>query len=210
MATMQAPGTGIGPGDAGRHRRWAVISGIALACAAIAVPFGVHGLDRDARASAATPPSTVTPVTSSHHQGGSSPTVATLGPQGDLPPLLAAPSVGVRAGLQDGARVRVGDITDGTLRRTPGVGWQVMVRWDGRLQPLTLRGPVSLAQASWVSASGLLYTRVPDGAPGRFRVYAWDPQGGSAYTPPSLVAASLGRVCFNPTFTAYGNCRASG
>lgn len=209
MATMHAPGAGVGPGDAGKHRRSAVIAAVVLACAAIAAPFGVRGLDRDGARASAAPPTEPVSVTSPHRGGGSA-TLAALGPQGDLPPLLAAPSVGVRAGLQDGEHVRVGDITDGTLRRTPGVGWQVLVRWDGRLQPLTLRGPVSLDQASWVSALGLLYTRVPDGAPGRFHVYAWDPQGGSAYTPPSLVAASLGRVCFNTSFTAFGNCRASG
>jgi hypothetical protein len=132
-----------------------------------------------------------------------------MGPQGDLPPLLASTSSGLRIGLQSGARVRIGDITEGRLRRTTD-GWRVVVRWDGRRQPLKLRGRVSLGRASWLSADGLLYTRVPTGRPGRFRVYAWDPQGGSAYTPPTLVAVSLGRVCFNSSFTAFGNCRASG
>jgi hypothetical protein len=209
MATMDAPGAGFRPDDAHRHRRAAVIVGVVLACAAIAVPFGVRGLDDDdAHASAATPTTRVTAAPHHGHHGGTRADAA-LGPQGDLPPLLASSSVGVRAGPQSGARVRIGDITVGTLRRTPG-GWQVVVRWDGRLQPLTLHGPVSLGRASWLSADGLLYSRVPAARPGRFRVYAWDPQGGSAYTPPALVAVSLGQVCFNRSFTAYGNCRAAG
>jgi hypothetical protein len=120
--------------------------------------------------------------------------------------LLAAGS-GLRTGLRDGARVLVGDITDGWIRRAPGSGWRVVVRWDGRWQALPTHGPVSLNADSWVSAAGFLYTRVPTGTPGRFRVYAWDPQGGSAYTPPTLVASRLGLVCFNRTFSAFGNCR---
>src|SRR5206468_4921328 len=102
-------------------------------------------------------------------------TVATLGPQGDLPPLLAPG----RPALRGGARVLVGELTTGTLTLTPGRGWQVLVRWDGRRQALPMRGPVSLADPSWLSSAGLLYTRVPTSTPGRFHVYAWDPQGGS-------------------------------
>jgi hypothetical protein len=209
MATTHAPGAGFGPGDAHKHRRAAVIAVAVLACAAIGVPAGVRGLDDDdARASAATP---TTPAGSvPHHRlGGGIGDEHVLGPQGDLPPLLASSAVGVRAGLRAGARVRVGDITSGSLRRTPA-GWQVVVRWAGRLQPLTLRGPVSLTHASWLSADGLLYTRVPTARPGHFTVYAWDPHGGSAYTPPSLVAVSVGQVCFNRSFTAFGNCRVAG
>jgi hypothetical protein len=41
---------------------------------------------------------------------------------------------------------------------------------------------------------------------GRFDVFAWDPQGGSAYTPPTLVAVDLGPVCFDQAFTAFGDC----
>jgi hypothetical protein len=207
MATTHAPGAGFRPGDAHKHRRAAAIAGVVLACGAIAVPFGVRGLDDDdAHASAAVPTTPATPALQPGHGRGTR-THAALGGQGDLPPLLAPR--GVRPSLQPGARVRIGDITNGTLRRTPR-GWQVVVRWDGRLQPLTLHGPVSLGHASWLSAGGLLYTRAPAARPGRFRVYAWDPQGGSAYTPPSLVAVSLGQVCFNRSFTAFGNCRASG
>jgi hypothetical protein len=185
-----------------------VLAGVVLVAAAIAVPVGVRGLDHDgAHGSAAT---STTPVTGTPHRHGRGTRAdAALGSQGDLPPLLASSSVDVRSGLRAGARVRVGNITDGRLRRTSG-GWQVVVRWGGRFQPLALRGPVSLRRASWLSAAGLLYTRVPAGTPGRFRVYAWDPQGGSAYTPPALKAIGLGRVCFNPTFTAYGNCQTAG
>ena len=71
---------------------------------------------------------------------------------------------------------------------------------------MTTRGAIGLSDPSWVSQSGLLYTRVPTDTAGRFRVYAWDPQGGTAYTPPVLVATSLGRVCFNHSFTAFGDC----
>ena len=206
MATTHAPGAGFRPGDARRHRRAALVAGVVLACLAVGVPFGVRGLDDDDAHAATT--ARQAPSVRHHDHGGGASTAAALGRQGDLPPLLASSSVGVRAGLRSGYRVRIGDITDGTLRRTPG-GWQVVVLWAGRLQPLTLHGPVSLGPTSWLSADGLLYTRVPTARPGHFRVYAWDPQGGSAYTPPSLVAVSLGQVCFNRTFTAYGNCRAA-
>jgi hypothetical protein len=184
-----------------------VVAGVVLACVAIAVPFGAGVLDRDGVRRS---PSPVTPsaTDAAHHPGGgtSSGLRATLGPRGDLPPLLARG----RPGLTAGAQVRVGVITDGALRHIPGIGWQVVVRWDGRLQPLAMRGPVSLRAPSWVSASGLLYTRVSTGTPGRFHVYAWSPVGGSAYTPPALVAADLGPVCFNRSFTAFGNCHLAG
>ncbi|HEY3529859.1 MAG TPA: hypothetical protein VGK78_11985 [Nocardioides sp.] len=210
MATSHGPRTSLEAGDARKHgRRSAVIFGVVLACAAIVVPFGLHGLDRDGASASAAPPTAPSVTTSARPQvDGSSDTRAALGSQGDLPPLLASDGTGLRHGLQDGARVRVGDITEGVVRRTPGAGWQVLVRWNGRLQALPTRGRVSLRDASWVAASGLLYTRVPTGKPGRFHVYAWDPQGGSAYTPPTLFADDLGRVCFNDDFTAFGNCRA--
>ena len=201
MATTHAPGTGIGPGDQGRHgHRAAVIAGVVLVCAAIVVPFGVHGVERSGADAAPTRPrSTPSAAPAAHHAG---PAVDSLGEPGDLPDLLPARS----PGLHDGVRVRIGDITDGTVRRTPAHGWQVVVRWNGRLQPLATRGSIGLRGASWVSRSGLLYTRVPTDTAGRFRVYAWDPQGGSAYTPPALVARGLGRVCFNRSFTAFGGC----
>jgi hypothetical protein len=201
MATTHASGTGIGPGDAGRHgRRAAVIAGIVLACAAIVVPFGLHGVQRSgAHASTATPVTTG-PSPALHHPSVVDPA---SGSPADLPALLPSRSAGPR----DGLRVRIGDVTDGTLRRTPPAGWQVVVRWDGRLQPLTTRGPVSLTDGtSWVARSGLLYTRVATATAGRFDVYAWVPEGGTAYTPPTLVADDLGRVCFDPSFTAFGDC----
>lgn len=210
MATTHAPGSGVGPGDAGKHgRRFAVIAAVVLACAAIVVPFGAHGLDRD-RSGATTPTKPSVTTSAGPQVDASADNRAALGPQGDLPPLLASGGADLRHGLRNGARVRLGDITEGVLRRTPGAGWQVLVRWAGKLQPLAIRGPVPLGDTSWVSAAGLLYTRVPTGKPGTFHVYAWDPQGGSAYTPPTLVAVDLGRVCFNASFTAFGNCRASG
>jgi hypothetical protein len=83
-----------------------------------------------------------------------------------------------------------------------------VVRWDGRVQPLATTGRVGLgAGTSWVAPSGLVYTRVPTGVAGRFKVYGWQPQGGSAYTAPSLAATSLGAVCFNHDFTDFGGCR---
>lgn len=180
-----------------------MIAAVVLACAAIVIPFALHGLqDKDAGAAPTTPVTTAAPRPAVNHQATADPA---LGTQGDLPFLLPART----AGLRDGLRVRVGDITEGSLRRTPAAGWQVVVRWDGRLQPLTMRGPVAVSDGtSWVATSGFVYTRVPTGTPGRFRVYAWDPQGGTAYTPPALVSTSLGVVCFNSSFTAFGGCRA--
>lgn len=199
MATTQAPGTGIGPG-----RRRAVVAAAVLACAAIVVPFGLHSLQDDDAPPTTTAHHTgtiVTPPAPRHH----STTDTALGSRADLPPLLPNGSPSLRAGQA----VRIGDVTEGTLRRTTGAGWQVLVRWDGRLQPLPVHGPVTLGEPSWVSRSGLLYTRVATGTTGRFRVFAWVPQGGSAYSPPELVATPLGAVCFNGAFTAFGNCAAS-
>lgn len=203
MATTHAPGTGIGPGDAGRHgRRTAVIAGVVLVCAAIVVPFGLHGVQRSGAHASTTAPPPTTPSPAGHHQDAA---VPPWGSPADLPSLLPARS----AGLRDGLRVRLGDITDGTLRRTPAGGWQVVVRWNGHDQPLTVQGRVALADGTtWVARSGLLYTRVATETAGRFRVYAWDPEGGTAYAPPTLAASGLGAVCFNDAFTAFGDCRA--
>lgn len=199
MAATHAPGTGIGPGNAGKHRwRAAVFAVTVLACAAVALPFavrGTHATDVQAAPVSATqgPPGPAAHLV---------PTRSALGDPRQLPPLLPSG----RPELRDGQAVRVGDITEGILRRT-GAGWQVLVQWGGRLRPLTTRGPVTLGDTSWVSASGLLYTRVPTGTTGRFHVYAWTPRGGSAYTPPLLTATALGRVCFDKAFTAFGDCR---
>jgi hypothetical protein len=178
-----------------------VIAAVVLACAAIVVPFGLHALDHPAAVPAVAPLQTSPSSTTHEHHRAT--TDSALGSQGDLPSLLPAAS----PSLSDGISVRVGDITTGAVRRMPA-GWQVVVRWDGRLQPLTARGPVSLGAGSWVSHQGLLYSRVATPTPGRFRVYAWGAQGGTVYTPPTLVATSLGEVCFNQAFTAFGGCPA--
>ena len=204
MTTTHAPGMGFGPGDAGHHRRRVLlVAAVVAACAAVVLSLGVRGLDRDnARAVAAAPTTPGTPSGHRHGTGGPDPA---LGPVGNLPALLPHAPDGVRAGLRVGSSVRVGDVTTGTLRHT-AAGWQVVVRWSGRLQPLPMRGAVSLGRGAWVAASGKVYTRVPTGRPGQFRVYAWEPRGGSAYTAPTLRAVSLGQVCFDRTFTAYGTC----
>jgi hypothetical protein len=206
VATIHLPGAGVGP-HGGRHgRRVTVVGAVVLAFAAIVVPFGprdVGGSGAQASPTTHMDPSPVAPA--GHEQPA---TDAALGPHGDLPALLPS-----RSKLTPGARVRLGVVTDGVLRRTPGGAWQVLVRWNDRLQPVPTRGPVQLAaggSASWISDEGLLYTRVALAGPDRFRVYAWDPRGGTAYTPPTLVAHSLGRVCFDSSFTAFGDCRTTG
>jgi hypothetical protein len=206
MAIAHAPGTGLGPGDTGPFghlklgRRTTIAAVVALVVAAVVIPFGLHALDRDgARATPASRVGSTPPTTSQPHQTQHD---SALGARADLPSLLPARAPALRAGEQ----VRVGDVTRGSVRRTPD-GWQVVVRWDGRLQPLTTSGPVSLGDGTtWVASSGLVYTRVPTGEPGRFKVYAWQPQGGSAYTAPGLVATALGAVCFNASFTDFGGC----
>jgi hypothetical protein len=220
MDITHAPGAGLGPDAPGppgpwgplgqaRHlvhgHRAAVVAGVVLVLAAIVIPFGLHGIERSgASAAPATP---VRPVghtsTVSQHQP---PKDAALGARGDLPALLPALLPAKAPTLRAGERVRVGDITLGSLRRTPQ-GWQVVVRWDGRQQALPTSGPVGLrAATTWVAQTGLLYTRVPTGTTGRFTVYAWQPEGGSAYTPPTLGTTSLGAVCFDAAFTDFGGC----
>jgi hypothetical protein len=184
---------------------------VALAFAAIVVPFGLRDVGKSgAQASPATH-AAAPPRSAPAHQP---PAVdAAVGPRGHLPALLPARSTR----LSDGLRVRLGVITDGVLRRTPGGTGQVWVRWNGRLQPVPTRGPVQLIGAttghppsSWVSDQGLLYTRVALARPGRFRVFAWAPRGATAYTPPTLVAKNLGLACFNRSFTAFGDCGSAG
>src|SRR5215217_7380885 len=140
MATMHAPGTGVEPGG-GRHRRQgAMVAAVALVLAVVVVPFGLRDLGGDdARASPAahptpspaSPPST--PSTAARRDPG-------VGSRGDLPALLPAARTPVA-----GTRVRLGDITDGVLRRTSDGTWQVRVRWNGRLQPVETRGQVGLS-----------------------------------------------------------------
>ncbi len=204
MAATHAPGPGVGP-ERRRHARQASVVA-ALAVAAVVVPFGLHDLAHRAR-DAATAPATASPPTSSARQR---PAVdPRLGSHGDLPALLPT-----RGRLTDGTHVRLGDVTTGVLRRTPDGGWQVLVRWDGRLQPVVPHAPRRVGPgssgptvATWVSRDGLLYTRVVTSRPGRFRVYEWEPRGGTAYSPPALIATPLGPVCFNHAFTAFGDCR---
>jgi hypothetical protein len=206
---MQVPGTGLGP-HGGRHgRRAPIIAAVALACTAIVLPFALHAFHTSgAQAPATTGVAAPSPATAPVHRHP----VADpdLGRRGDLPALLP-----VRARLTDGTHVRLGDVTAGVLRRTATGGWRVLVRWNGKVQPAPTRGPVQLGgpsvqpSTSWVSAEGLLYTRIRIGA-GQFRVYGWDPRDATAYTPPTLVAIDLGRVCFNASFTAYGDCRTAG
>jgi hypothetical protein len=202
VATIHASGTEVAPH--GGRRRATIIAAVALACAVIVVPFGLHGIGKsDARASAAAAATGL--PTAPGHRSAVDPIV---GSREGLPDLRPADSR-----LSDGQHVRLGNVTGGVLRRSPAGGWQVLVRWDGRLQPVPTRGPVSLAggsarhASSWVSDEGLLYTRVAAARHGQFRVFAWVPRGGTAYTPPTLVAGALGRVCFNGSFTAFGDCR---
>jgi hypothetical protein len=217
MATTHASGTGVAP-DRSRHGRQAAIgAAVALAVVAIlavAVLFGLRDVgDKDAQASPATHPTASAPSAAPASPIPDDPGAhADVGPRGDLPALL--PAAPTRSAV---ARVRLGDVTDGVLRWTPDRTWQVRVRWNGRLQPVATRGPARLdasstvqRSTSWVSEEGLLYTRVRTGSPHRFRVYAWEPRGGTAYTPPTLVATDLGQVCFDPSFTAFGNCRTGG
>lgn len=209
MATIHVPGTGLGPHGGKHGRRVPIIAAVVLACAAIVIPFALQAFGRSsAQTPAATPVSAPSQKTApAHRHPAADPQV---GGRGDLPALLPR-----RSRLIDGTRVRLGDLTFGVLRRTSAGGWQVLVRWNAKSQPVPTRGPVQLGgpsvqrSASWVSDEGLLYTRIPVGT-GQFRVYAWDPRGATAYTPPTLVATDLGRVCFNHSFTAFGDCRTAG
>jgi hypothetical protein len=109
----------------------------------------------------------------------------------------------------------VGDVTEGVLRSPEGGTPRVYVRWNGRLQPLMTRGTVKLgdgsvggrgtAYATWL-ARGRLYTRVTTSRPDRYRIYLWQPVGGSAYTPPILRAISLGTLCLDETPRTYDTC----
>lgn len=200
MAIAHAPGAGYGPGRSHGHgRRTAVIGSVVLACAAITAPFAVHALDADHARSALR---ATTPAPAAHHPHQTSSVQARLGPHGSLPDLRA----GASPVLVQGQRVRIGEVTSGVLRRTAAGRWQVVVRWNGRPQAVPTSGAVTLADPSWVAATGLLYTRTPTGTPGQYEIYAWDAQGGSAYAPPSLIAFDLGRACLDASLTAYGDC----
>jgi hypothetical protein len=59
-----------------------------------------------------------------------------------------------------------------------------------------------------MSADGSLYTRVGETTPGRYRVYAWQPEGATAATAPTLVAQDLGTLCIDEMLGTYGTCGA--
>jgi hypothetical protein len=106
--------------------------------------------------------------------------------------------------------VSIGAFTDGVLvsRTTDGSQtWRVYVAWAGRVTALTTRGPLPLgagltadrsaAYRSWLGPDGRPYTRVGTPRSGHVRVWAWEPSDASAWTPPALVAHSLGTLCLD-------------
>ena len=120
MATTDASGTGVGP--IGKHgRRATIVAVVALAFAAIVVPFALRALGGSGgQASAATPVASPPVAPAVHQHAGTDPA---LGRHDGLPALLPSRSM-----LTPGAHVRLGDVTDGVLRRTPAGAWQVLVR----------------------------------------------------------------------------------
>jgi hypothetical protein len=115
--------------------------------------------------------------------------------------------------------VSIGELTDGVLVSQEGGGsdtWRVYVAWGGRISALGTRGPVVLgagltvgggrAYLSWLGADGRPYTRMDTSRPRHFRVWAWLPSAATAWTPPSLVAHSLGTVCLDDVRQTYGAC----
>lgn len=130
-------------------------------------------------------------------------------------------SVRVPAGpapVLQGTPVSIGELTDGVLVSQKGGGsdtWRVFVAWGGRISTLKARGPVALgggfthgtAYLSWLGADGRPYTRLGTSRPGHFRVWAWLPSAATAWTPPVLVAHSLGTVCLDDVRQTYGTCR---
>jgi len=115
--------------------------------------------------------------------------------------------------------VSIGELTDGVLVSREGGGsdtWRVYVAWGGRISALATRGPVVLgagrtargsrAYLSWLGADGRPYTRLDTARPRHFRVWAWLPSAATAWTPPVLVAHSLGTVCLDDLRQTYGTC----
>jgi hypothetical protein len=115
--------------------------------------------------------------------------------------------------------VSIGALTDGVLVSRPtgdSETWRVYVAWAGRVTALTTRGPVALgvgltadrgaAYRTWLGPGGRAYTRVGTPRSGRFRVWAWEPSDASAWTPPVLVARSLGTVCLDEAGQSYDRC----
>jgi hypothetical protein len=94
--------------------------------------------------------------------------------------------------------------------------WHLFVFAAGRVQQVETRGPLQLgggftpggaaAYLSWMSAGGHLFTRVGTGAEGRYRVYAWEPDGTGPTGAPVLHARDLGVVCIDETLGSYGTC----
>jgi hypothetical protein len=94
--------------------------------------------------------------------------------------------------------------------------WRVYVDRGGRVQELDQEGPLPLGGGfthdgdhtvySWLTPGGRLYTRVGLDQPAHFHVYAWQPTGGDATTPPTLVAHDLGTVCIDDMWNTYGTC----
>jgi hypothetical protein len=131
-------------------------------------------------------------------------------------------SVRIPAGgppVLDATPVNVGELTDGVLVSQGGGDadtWRVYVDWAGGIVELETSGSVSLgsrfagsndaAYLSWQGADGRLYTRVGTTTPGRFRVWAWQPTGATAWTPPTLHADDLGVVCIDDLLQTYGTC----
>jgi hypothetical protein len=118
------------------------------------------------------------------------------------------------------APVRLGDGTDAVLLSQEGGDsdtWRVYVDLGGQVQRLGQQGPVRLGGGftqdgdrvylSWLTPAGSLFTRVGTVRPGHYRVYAWQPSGGDATTPPTLVAHDLGPVCIDDMWQTYGTCR---
>src|SRR5215208_797152 len=106
MATTHAPSTGVAPDRGKRGRQVTIVAAVALALAAVVVPFGLRDVgDKGARAPAATHPTPPTPSTPVRRDPG---VRAGVGERGELPALLpVAPTT------SDGTRVRLGDVTDG-------------------------------------------------------------------------------------------------
>ncbi len=116
--------------------------------------------------------------------------------------------------------VSIGELTDGVLVSQGGRHadtWHVYVAWAGRISALRMRGPVPLGGGSlpagsrvyrsWLGADGRPYTRIATARPDRYRVWTWLPSVASAWTPPTLVAHSLGTLCLDQSRATYATCR---
>ena len=115
--------------------------------------------------------------------------------------------------------VRLADGVEAVLLSQEGGdsdAWRLFTFTAGRVQQVETRGPVALgggftrdgatAYLSWMSAAGHLFTRLGTGAPGHYRVYAWEPDGAGPSGAPVLRARDLGVVCLDETLGTYGTC----